>query len=102
MRSLIPHLLFALLLAGPVLAKSPVGNSLPADLEEDVLGKPKAKPAEANVGAVNDPEDDEDAPKPTIFNDLTVPPMKKLTGKGFSEETKAGYWYVLRIKFRRR
>lgn len=30
----------------------------------------------------------------TKFNDMEVPPMKELTGDGFDEETKNGYWFV--------
>ncbi|KAM0795147.1 hypothetical protein BDR22DRAFT_814057 [Usnea florida] len=30
----------------------------------------------------------------TKFNDMDVPPMKELTGDGFDEETKNGYWFV--------
>ena len=30
----------------------------------------------------------------TKFNDIEVPPMKELTGEGFDEDTKNGYWFV--------
>ena len=30
----------------------------------------------------------------TKFNNLEVPPMKELTGDGFDEDTKNGYWFV--------
>lgn len=44
----------------------------------------------------DDGDDDapDDPPKATVFNGVTVPPMKELPGTGFEESIKDGYWYA--------
>jgi len=82
--------LLALSLAAPALSSPEVAHL--ASLEEDVLGtqKPSTIALETSPEST---ESEDDKTKPTVFNGITVPPMKELTGPGFDEEAKDGYWY---------
>lgn len=90
MRNLFSGLLLALTLTAPALSSPEVAH--PASLEEDVLGT-QQPPKVAPVGSAEGSESGDEATKPTVFNDMTVPPMKELTGSGFDKEAKDGYWY---------
>ncbi|KAI1919906.1 hypothetical protein LOZ65_004299 [Ophidiomyces ophidiicola] len=41
-----------------------------------------------------DGKEDDNAQKPTIFNGVTVPPMKELPAQGFEDNIKDGYWFI--------
>jgi protein disulfide-isomerase len=49
-----------------------------------------ASPIIAKSAAITE---DDDAPKPTKFNGLEVPPITELRGDTFDDDIKNGYWY---------
>ena len=91
MRSLLSQLLLALALAAPAFSAPPTDVAHEADLEEDVLGtyKPSSVKADVSTGSRNNDNVSGDS---TIFNGITVPPMKEFNGDDFDEEAKDGYW----------
>jgi protein disulfide-isomerase len=103
MRSIVPRLLYAFTLTTSILAAVPEGAK-PASVEEDVLGNaalpqpaaayPPPAPVPAAPAAEVDTEQSDDGPAPTIFNNVTVPPIKDIKGTTFDEEIKDGYWFV--------
>ena len=95
MRSLLSRLLLALTFAAPALSAPPTELAHEADLEEDVLGTYKPSSVEADVSTASSStssSSDDVASGATVFNGVTVPPMKDFSGDDFDEEAKDGYW----------
>jgi len=90
MRNLLSGLLLALTLAAPTLSTPEVAH--PASLEEDVLGTQQPSTV-VPVASAKGTESEDESTKPTVFNGVTVPPMKEFTGPDFDKEAKDGYWY---------
>ena len=84
MRLRIPQLLITLSLVSSSIAAPPPQQVTPATVEEDVVGQKPTEP-EQEIASGDDA---------TIFNGLTVPPMKDINGNEFKSEVKEGYWYV--------
>ena len=91
MRSLFSRLLLTLALAAPAFSVPPTEVAHQADLEEDVLGTYKPSSVEADISSGSSNGDDASGGA-TVFNGVTVPPMKDFNGDDFDEEAKDGYW----------
>ena len=92
MRALLSSVLLSLVFASQSLTTpSPEAPQL-AKLEDEVLAIQNKAPVDAGAaaGATNS---EAVSQLPTVFNGIEVPPMKELTGEGFVEEVKDGYWY---------
>ncbi|KAG0649160.1 disulfide isomerase [Hyphodiscus hymeniophilus] len=77
---LLPVSLLAGLFASAVIAEAPEQRLGTAD----IIGELKPS-SEENV---------EDAPQPTIFNGVEVPPLPDIEGETFNATVKEGYWFV--------
>lgn len=91
MRSTIARLCLALALVSPALSTPSPETAHLADLEEDVLGTTR-KSSTLVEDAAETKNGDALLDASTLFNDMTVPPMKDLSGEAFKEEAKDGYW----------
>ena len=99
MRSLLPRLLIALTISTRAFA-SPAEPARQANVEEDVLGVQKQKPAPIDAVAAAGATNSEDiSESPSTFNGVSVPPMKELRGETFDTDVKDGYWYGSLIRF---
>ena len=93
MRGLLLRLAFALALSTQF-STSSAETPQPANVEEDVLGIQKTQSVHANAGAAAGATNSEDvSDASTVFNGITVPPMRELKGNAFDEDIKDGYWY---------
>lgn len=93
MRALITRLLIALTIPTHAFA-SPAETARQANVEEDVLGIKKQTPVPVGADAAGGATNSEDvSQKPSVFNGISVPPMKELRGETFEKDVKDGYWY---------
>ncbi|KAL9118193.1 MAG: hypothetical protein Q9187_005264 [Circinaria calcarea] len=73
---------------------SPAETARQANVEEDVLGIEKQTPVPVGADAAAESTNSENvSEKPSVFNGISVPPMKELRGETFDKEVKDGYWY---------
>lgn len=111
MRSLIPHLLLSLSIAGSALSAPPAKGAKAADFEADVLGadiiaglvSETTTTLAATSTVSGDTEETGLATQsndggPTKFNSIDVPPLKEINGTNFKGEVGEGYWYYMHSK----
>ena len=99
MRTWKPQLLLSFILLSPALAKpAAIDAQHQLNTVEDVLAEPKTITEDSKLvadgpkaGATNS---EAVSSTDTKFNEISVPPMKELTGEGFDEDTKNGYWFI--------
>ena len=77
---LLPVSLFCTLFASAVIAEAPEQRLGTVDIPGELA--PAAE------------ESADDAPQPTIFNGVQVPPMPDIEGEKFNATVKDGYWFV--------
>ncbi|KAL9117554.1 MAG: hypothetical protein Q9187_005906 [Circinaria calcarea] len=93
MRTLLPRLLIALTISTHAFA-SPAETARQANVEEDVLGIQEQTSVPVGVDAAAGATNSENVSEnPSVFNGISVPPMKELRGETFDKEVKDGYWY---------
>ncbi|KAL9603941.1 MAG: hypothetical protein Q9219_000879 [cf. Caloplaca sp. 3 TL-2023] len=92
MRSLIIRTLLSLSLLVTTFASSP-DNKHQQNTVEDVLSETKGGPVDAGAkaGATNSEAVSESN---TIFNDISVPPMRELNGDDLDKDIGKGYWFI--------